>query len=270
MSNTPPFPSFPTLLSDFIAHLFNSGLAPTTIATYLSAVSYVHKLADKPDPTHSFVVQRMLKGCLKLQDSKDPRLPILPNILNDLITSCPSVLHDPYDAALMQAVYTTMFHAFLRLGEAAVRSPSDINKVIQFCDVSCSISPSPSMSVHIRHYKHNKSREPFIIHIQASGGPTCPVALMRAYIQLRGNLPGPLFCFPCGLPLNQSTFNSLFKRSLNFLNLNPKLYLPHSFRIGAATHAARSGLPAAEIQHLGRWNSSAFKRYIRFSALSFP
>lgn len=251
-------------------HHFNAGLAPATITTYLSAISYVHKFADRSDPTRSFIVQKLLKGASKLQGSQDPRLPILPDTLRDLVESCHLVLHDPFDIALMKAVYSTMFHAFLRIGEATVRSPHDISKVIQFHDVSFSTNSSPSMSIFIRNFKHNKSREPFVIHIKAVGGPHCPVAILRAYLHLRGNHTGPLFCQRNGSPLNQSTFKCLFKRSLAALNLDPKLFLPHSFRIGAATHAARSGLAAAEIQHLGRWNSSAFMRYIRFSSLSFP
>ena len=227
-------------------------------------------MADKPDPTHSFLVQKTLKGALKLRGSNDPRLPILPHTLSDLIYSCDSVFHDPYDAALMKAVYSLMFHAFLRVGEAATRSPSEISKVLQFSDISFTNAHSPSMSVFIRHYKHNKSKDPFVIHISSSSHSPCPVALMKSYIQMRGKQPGPLFCFKNSLPLNQSTFKALFKRSLAFLKLDPKHYLPHSFRIGAATHAARSGLSAAEIQYLGRWSSSAFKHYIRFSSLSSP
>ena len=39
----------------------------------------------------------------------------------------------------------------------------------------------------------------------------------------------------------------------------------HSFRIGAATTAARMGLEDSLIQTLGRWQSSAFLRYFRTS-----
>ena len=40
-------------------------------------------------------------------------------------------------------------------------------------------------------------------------------------------------------------------------------YSSHSFRIGAATVAARNGVPDHLIQALGRWNSNAYQLYIR-------
>ena len=53
---------------------------------------------------------------------------------------------------------------------------------------------------------------------------------------------------------------------LNFLGLNSNLYKGHSFRIGAATHAASLGWSESQIRRLGRWNSNAMERYIRISS----
>ena len=53
-----------------------------------------------------------------------------------------------------------------------------------------------------------------------------------------------------------------------FAGLNPKLYKGHSFRIGAATEAANRGYSENAIQKMGRWNSSAVRRYIRIDAFA--
>jgi hypothetical protein len=45
------------------------------------------------------------------------------------------------------------------------------------------------------------------------------------------------------------------------------MYKAHSFRIGAATHAASRGYSDQDIQIMGRWHSDAFKKYIRIPVL---
>ena len=40
-------------------------------------------------------------------------------------------------------------------------------------------------------------------------------------------------------------------------------YSGHSFRIGAATTAALAGIEDSTIKMLGRWESSAYQRYLR-------
>jgi RES domain-containing protein len=37
----------------------------------------------------------------------------------------------------------------------------------------------------------------------------------------------------------------------------------HSFRIGAASFAAEKSLSDAQVRFMGRWNSNAFRKYIR-------
>ena len=45
--------------------------------------------------------------------------------------------------------------------------------------------------------------------------------------------------------------------------IDEKLYSGHSFRIGAATTAARGGIQDSLIKVLGRWQSAAYQIYIR-------
>ena len=56
----------------FVAHLLAKKLAPSTISTYISALSYVHKIGSFSDPTKAFVEQKIMTaqsrtyGCLSL------------------------------------------------------------------------------------------------------------------------------------------------------------------------------------------------------------
>ena len=49
-------------------------------------------------------------------------------------------------------------------------------------------------------------------------------------------------------------------------NQIPGNFSSHSFRIGAATVAARNGVPDHLIQTMGRWSSNAYQLYIRTPA----
>ena len=56
------FPASIGALAAFVAHLFSQNYAPATLLTYMSALSYVHKLADMADPTQHFVIKKLLAG----------------------------------------------------------------------------------------------------------------------------------------------------------------------------------------------------------------
>jgi hypothetical protein len=51
------------------------------------------------------------------------------------------------------------------------------------------------------------------------------------------------------------------------LGYNENDYNTHSFRIGAATHAAKMGKSDDEIMTMGRWKSDSYKRYIRIDTI---
>ena len=87
------------------------------------------------------------------------------------------------------------------------------------------------------------------------------IAAMEAY--LRGSSLDPLFQWESRIPLSKSSFVKHVRAALEEAGLLAKDYASHSFRIGAATTAAVAGLEDSAIQTLGRWESSAFKRYIR-------
>ena len=97
---------------------------------------------------------------------------------------------------------------------------------------------------------------------RAEGSTLCPVAYLQRYSSTRGATPGPLFCFADGSPVKTSQFTQQLQQALNFCGLDSTKYKSHSFRIGAASLAAEKGLSDAQIHHLGRWKSDAFKLYI--------
>ena len=68
-----------------------------------------------------------------------------------------------------------------------------------------------------------------------------------------------------GKLLTRDRFVASVREALKAAGIDCKSYAGHSFRIGAATAAGKSGLPPATIQTLGRWESSAYILYVRMS-----
>ena len=70
------FPASTSLLASFTASLVASRYAPSTIRSYMSALSYLHKISGIPDSTQHFVIKKLLAGAFKLSGKPDIRLPI--------------------------------------------------------------------------------------------------------------------------------------------------------------------------------------------------
>ena len=96
-----------------------------------------------------------------------------------------------------------------------------------------------------------------------TGQQLCPMSTILPYVAVRGADPGPQFRFADGAFLTRERFVSEVRQRLIAAKINPAPYSSHSFRIGAATTAARAGMDATMIQTLGRWKSAAYELYIQ-------
>ena len=101
------------------------------------------------------------------------------------------------------------------------------------------------------------------LHIEVAGGPLCPVAAILNYMVARGNSPGPLFTWEDVRYLTRDRFVAGVRTALSKAGYTASDYAGHSFRIGAAKTASQRGVQDSLIQTLGRWQSSAYTRYIR-------
>ena len=85
------------------------------------------------------------------------------------------------------------------------------------------------------------------------------------YLPLHGQSPGPLFLLSSGQPLSRTLLTHWLKDIFAAAGIQGS-FSSHSFRIGAPTVAARMGVPDHLFQAVGRWNSDAYKLYIRTPA----
>lgn len=256
---SPPYPASHDDVICFITKLYNDGCSPSTITTKMSAISYAHKMRNLPDPTSHFMVSKVLTGMRKTAPSADTRVPLTFTMLTNIISAIPSVGWSHFWATTYQAMLSLSFHAFLRPGEIT-DSPNNL----QFQDIT--IHPNQKITITFHRFKHHVG-EPYLIDILPGQLPSCPLLLLTKFLNIRGSLPGSLFCDASLKPISYSQYNNAFSAVKTLLQLPPALS-PHSARIGAATHAASIGIPELIIQKMGRWSSDAYTKYIRVTSFS--
>lgn len=191
-------------------------------------------------------------------------MPLTAPILQKLLSALEDTVSQYPTRLLLRAVFLLAVHAFLRLGEITVKSLKSKHQVLQRSDVTFNQSSLSEVQIVMRDHKTNKHKFPLIISIKAGPGSAfCPVKVLHNYLQLFQHTSGPLFQSLDGLPITYSMISSHRRSAIQFIGLSTEQFKGHSFRIGAATHAAFLGFSDQVIQKLGRWISDAFKHCIR-------
>ena len=265
-----PYPTSKEKLSQFVAFLFVKGLSDGTVKVYLSAVRHAQiglglgdpKIPDMPR------LEYVVKGFRRRFSSKSrgrPRLPITPAILQALKVVWSSDA-DQFTASMLWAASCLCFFGFLRSGEVVVPSDSSVDAAAHLCfgDIAIDSRTEPSaMTVHLKSSKTDPFRNRVSLLIGTGNAEICPVAAVLSYMVQRGPAPGPLFRFSDGCYLTRARFVAALRSALSRTGIDEKLYSGHSFRIGAATTAARGGIQDSLIKVLGRWQSAVYQIYIR-------
>ena len=175
------------------------------MVTYISAIGFIHRVAEVPDPTKSERVQLILRGYSKLRSTgADIRLlitlPLLERIISALVHTQPT----QFQRKLAQAMCSLAFFAALRIGEITSRPGQSSDKIIQLQQISflrdCN-GEFAGLKLTLTNYKHSdplRSVELFVSREQ----PVCPISRMLEYLAIRGSSPGPLFCWPDNTPIS--------------------------------------------------------------------
>lgn len=130
-----------------------------------------------------------------------------------------------------------------------------------------SFPSSDSLVYKLKRSKTNQSGPPQLIPIFSLASHLSPFEPIRDYVHSRLSLHAsqhdPLFLTEYGQPASHTWFHLHFKRVLTSAGIAPEGFSAHSLRIGAASSAARQGLPDHVIKLLSRWSSTAYLTYIR-------
>lgn len=256
-----------------MAHLAEGGVSPKTIKCYLAAIRHAQIALGLRDPQISGMakLEQVIKGAKRTyaghaQDRR-VRLPITPNLLLKMKAVWEKNAGD-FDTVMLWAASCLCYFGFLRAGEITVPSESayDKGQHLNFADVAVdSVSHPKIMKVRIKASKTDPFRKGVDIFLGRTSNKLCPVSAGLAYLARRGSKEGMLFRFEDGRLLTRERFVAGVRAALSAAGVDCRSYSGHSFRIGAATAAARHNLPPATIKTLGRWESSAYLLYTRIN-----
>ena len=174
----------------FLAFLSLKNLSQSTIITYLSGISYHHKVRGLKDNTKSFIVNKVLEGIKRCGNKKkDIRSPITLPLLDKLISALPSVTSSKYESLLFSASFSLAFYAFLRISEFTAPNGNNYpNRAINISDVKIDQS-SKSLYLCIRQSKTDQYGNSVTLLIKAAPHrSSCPLANVLNYLESRPNV----------------------------------------------------------------------------------
>ena len=256
-----------------MATLAKQGLAPTTIKTYLAAIRHTQITRGHPEPRQGSSLPRLRLTQMGVRRDRAqqnlppsrPRLPITPEILLQ-IQSAWAPRATEFDRIMLWAAAVTCFFGFFRAGELTVQAAAAFDPAVHLAwgDMAVDDMQSPSsVRIFLKHSKCDQFGRGVSVFLGRTSNSLCPVMSILAYVARRGDSPGAFFRFQSGAPLTKARFVAHLRDALLEIGMPYQSYSGHSFRIGAATAAARAGIPDSTIQALGRWSSMAFLVYIR-------
>ena len=202
-------------LALFISYLSARKFASSTILTYVSALSYVHKLGNLPDPSKNFLVQKLSSVHNRLNSTPDVRLPITHSVLHRLVLALSHTNSSAFQRLLYKTMFLVAFYGFFRLGELTAKG-ANLRPLVHFEDLSFLSHHScvTSASIVIKGFKHDTSGRPFSVNLESAEHVEFrPVNYLRQYSSLQGNAPGPLFCLADGAPVKTTHFTQQLRQA---------------------------------------------------------
>lgn len=255
-----PTPDTVSFFTVFMSHHID----PKSVKSYLSGICqqlepyYPNIRASR----HSPLVERTLKGCLRLKGGAVKRKRALTfDDLSKVLSDLSSSVH--HDDLLFKSMLLTGFFALMRLGELSF--PNEVS-LRSWRKISKRSSVTVSADQYQFHLPCHKA-DPFfegnnIIVKQKQFCDIDPLLAFSQYLSSRDHLhplSSPLWLMRNGSVPTRNFFITRIRRYFD------KDIAGQSMRAGGATSLAEHGVPPSLIQFMGRWSSDAFFIYIRKS-----
>ncbi|XP_040216858.1 integrase/recombinase xerD homolog [Rana temporaria] len=258
-------PEVRTLVWYFLSRNIEAGVSQSVLDKKLAGLAFLFKWQGLPDFTKDFWVRQALKGYRKQGRRLDTRRPVSFDILKGLMDMMGTVGSSGFEVTLFRAAFALAFFGAFRIGELV--SPS---KMVQGGMGASDVGWAPEgVTLWLRRSKTDQSGKGRAVQVfPIEGSELCPVGLVRKYLDIRPEVGGTFLVHENGAPLSRYQFVAVFRKCLGELGLVAKEFSAHSFRIGAATEAARNGLGEDAIKRIGRWESKRFCSYVRLQLVA--
>ena len=231
-----------------------------TIQRRLSSISVAHQAAGLATPTADILVRSAWSGIRRTNGTaQTAKTALLTDHIRAMIATLPDNLLGIRDACL------------LLLGFSSAMRRSELVAL----DVADVADTNDGLIVTVRKSKTDQEGGGREIGIPYGANPTtCPVRVLRAWLEASRIEDGPLFR-PInrhgqlgGKRLSGQAVALVVKRTAEAAGLDPNLVAGHSLRSGMATSAARAGATEAEIMNqTGHRSLPVLRRYIRRGSL---
>lgn len=243
-----------------IGTLFSDGHSTASLGRVLSALAFWFKLRGLPDQTKSFLVRQAVRGFRKGFRVRDARRPVSFDLLLRLSSVLEAVCLDAFEVSLFRCAFSLAFFGAFRISELV--SPSRVTAGgLCFVDVC---GDGEALHCFLRRSKTDQQGRGARVSLgKLPGSPVCPVRSFLDYCSMRPSGPSPFLVHLDGSFLSKFQFVQVFRMGLRHLGLSAQEFSSHSFRIGAATEAARWGLGPEVVRRIGRWESDRYRLYVR-------
>lgn len=277
------FPLGETQVMTLIGYLFNRDLQGKTVSKVLSALRTLHMVEGVPVPClRNGLVNAVLRGKANFDEEEQraaiKRQPVTLKVMHllEVTLKLDKTLSEEHKK-LTWAVACIAFNGCFRCGEllsSTARTIDPLNCLLrQDIYISkCRVEGIMTEILNVRLKSDKASRADtrnVVVEVFANKSRLCPVRAFKGYIAScgAGRMSCAAFRLPSGFAYRKQRFNEDLKKLLG-------QYLPysrltgHSFRIGMASLLAQAGFSDDTIQQIGRWNSQAFKTYIRLKRVT--
>ena len=128
----------------------------SSMSSHMSAISYLHKVLSAK-PNSSFYYKENFQGVSIFRSyGRYTHLPITPHILRRWLNALVHTVPQYSLRILLRALFLLAFHAFLRLGEVAVKSSQKSHLVLERQDVTFDYNGPQLAAAQIIMRKHIK------------------------------------------------------------------------------------------------------------------